>query len=149
MSMKDVVEASGRPVVTIGYDASVEDAIAVMAAKASSSLIVFKGQAPAGIFTEHDIVKAFNIACGKPFSQVPIEQAMTNKLIAATPDDELDSSISLMHRADIRHLPVKDGEEIIAILHLCDLVYYRVEVLTSEMSHLENYVKDLHGAMTD
>lgn len=149
MSIKEIVEAAGRPVVTIGYDASVEDAIALMAERASSSLIVVKGKSPAGIFTEHDIVKAFGIANGKPFSQLPIERTMTNKLIVATPDYELDSSISLMLRADIRHLPVKDGEEIIAILHLCDLVYYRVEVLTSEMKHLENYVKDLHGAMTD
>jgi IMP dehydrogenase len=149
MRIREIVEAAGRPVVKIQNDASVEDAIARMAEKASSSLIVVKGQAPAGIFTEHDIVKAFTIAHGKPFSQVPIQRTMTNKPIVATPDDELDSSISLMLKADIRHLPVKAGEEIIAILNLCDLVHYRMEVLASEMKHLEDYVKDLHGAMTD
>ncbi len=149
MRISEIIEATGRPVVTIEDGNSVEAAISKMAERGSSSLIVLRGHSPAGIFTEHDIVKAFATAQGKSFSQMPVERTMTNKLIVATPDDELDSSISLMLSADIRHLPVVEGGVISAILHLCDLVHYKVEVLSSEIRYLEDYVKDLHGAITD
>ncbi len=149
MFIRDLLEAAGRPVVTISHDATVKEAIAGMAEKNTSSLIVNRGDTPAGIFTEHDIIRAFSLADGPEFVSLPVSRAMTNKLITVTPEDGLDSSISLMLGADIRHLPVMEAGKVTTILHLCDLVQYKLEILASEMEHLEHYVKDLHGAMTD
>lgn len=149
MKIGEVLKDAGRAVVTIGPSESVQDAVSMMSEKAVSCLIVLRGDDHAGIFTEHDIVRAYAICRDSSFLAMPIERAMTNKLITAGTEDDLDSSMSLMLKADIRHLPVTEGGTLVGVLHLCDLVHYKLEIVTADMERLEDYVKDLHGAMTD
>lgn len=150
MILETILDEVGRPVATLEKGQTVHEAIAAMAQSGSSSLIITSSGTPAGIFTEHDVIRAFALSKGKPFSEIAVEDAMTNKLISAKSADELDASIALMLKADIRHLPVMDSTNTVtSILHLCDLVHYRMGVLASEIGQLEDYVKDLHGALTD
>ncbi|RJR23207.1 MAG: CBS domain-containing protein [Desulfobacteraceae bacterium] len=149
MLLQDILGEAGRRAFTIEEDRNIEEAAKLMADLPTSSLLVIRSKKTTGIITEHDIVRAFKKAGQRPISEMSIPEVMTNKVIVATPQDDLDSSIALMLKADIRHLPVIRGEEIVAMLHLCDLAHYKVEILSSEVRYLEDYVRDLHGAITD
>jgi IMP dehydrogenase len=149
MKVGEVLKVSGRPAVTVEHSASVQDAVSIMSEKSASCLIVHKEGLQAGIFTEHDIIRAYGMCRDSSFLAMPLERAMTNKVITVATEADLDSSVSLMLKADIRHLPVTEGGTVVGVLHLCDLVHYKLEILSTDMERLEDYVKDLHGAMTD
>ncbi|HIJ20977.1 MAG TPA: CBS domain-containing protein [Deltaproteobacteria bacterium] len=74
---------------------------------------------------------------------------MTQKLIVARPEDGIDTSISLMIKAGIKHLPVVENGQLIGILGFCDLVQHQVGALSSELHYLEEYLDDLHEAGKD
>ena len=74
---------------------------------------------------------------------------MTDRLIAARPDDEVDSVIAIMVKADIRHLPVIEEKKIVGMLTLNDLIEQQLESLADEVHQLKDYIEDLHEAGRD
>lgn len=149
MPIKEVLEQEYRKAVKIESDLSVEDAIDLMTKDEAMALIVVEEGRPVGIFTERDVLLSYVKFNRRHYSEIKLKDAMTNKLIVAKPEDEIDGSISLMIQTGIRHLPVVENGEIIALLYLCDLVHHQVGTLSTELHYLEEYVSDLHDAGRD
>ncbi len=133
----------------IESELTVEDAINHMTENDAMALIVVEDDRPVGIFTERDVLLSYVKFNRKPYSEIRLKDAMTNKLIVARPEDEIDASISLMVQTGIRHLPVVEAGEITALLYMCDLVQHQVGTLSTELHYLEEYVNDLHDAGRD
>ena len=117
--------------------------------KDSSALIVTEDERPVGIFTERDVLCSYAKFKPRAFSEIGLKNAMTNKLIVARPEDEIDATISLMIQTSIRHLPVVEDGEITSVLNMCDLVHFQVGNLSTELHYLEEYLNDLHDAGRD
>lgn len=149
MLIRDVLEEGGRDFFTLGGEETVETAISLMAEKDAECLIVYEENRPAGIFTERDVLKCYVNSGRKPFTEIRLADAMTNKLIVAQPEDDLATTISMMVQSNIRHIPVIEDRKIAAILFICDLIQYQVGTLSSELHYLEDYVADLQEAVTD
>jgi CBS domain-containing protein len=149
MPIKEVLDQEDRKALKIESDLSVEDAINLMTKNDAMALIVVEGDRPVGIFTEKDVLLSYVKFDRNPYSEIKLKNAMTNKLIVAKPEDEIDGSISLMIQTGIRHLPVVEGGEIIALLYLCDLVQHQVGTLSTELHYLEEYLNDLNDAGRD
>ena len=149
MVVKDVLEEVNRTVFTIEKHKTVEDAINLMNEKETTGLIVTEGDNPVGIITERDILTCYIKFNRKPFHEIEIKDAMSSRLVVARPEDELAPTISMMTKLDIRHLPVMDGGKISAVLPICDMVQHQVGTLSSELRYLEDYLADLHEAVTD
>ena len=149
MRIKDILDQECRKALKIESDLSVEDAINLMTKKDAMALIVVEGDRPVGIFTEKDVLLSYVKFDRKPYPGIKLKNAMTNKLIVANPEDEIDGSISLMIQTGIRHLPVVESGEIIAVLYLCDLVQHQVGTLSTELHYLEEYLNDLNNAGRD
>jgi CBS domain-containing protein len=145
----DLAAQDSRQLFTINAESSVEDAINLMAEKETTGLIVVEKDRPVGIFTERDVLLSYVKFGRKPFKEVTLREAMTNKLIVAKPDDSVDATISMMTNMDIRHLPVVEKGKIIAFLYICDLVQHQVGALASELHYLEEYLEDLQQAGQD
>jgi IMP dehydrogenase len=133
----------------IESELTVEDAINHMTQKDAMALIVVEGDRPVGIFTERDVLLSYVKFNRKPYSEIKLKDAMTNKLIVAKPEDEIDGSISLMVQTGIRHLPVVEDGKITALLYMCDLVQHQVGTLSTELHYLEEYLSDLQDAGRD
>lgn len=149
MKVHELLVQKNRPVYTIRIDQSVDDAISLMSAKKIGALIVTEAEHPVGIFAERDVFRAHIKDKTAAFSEIPLRDAIAHKLILAKAEDEISSIMSLMIRADIKHMPVVKEDKIIGILTLNDLIEHQINVLTDELHHLREYIEALHHAGQD
>lgn len=149
MKVQDVLTQKGSGVYTIDVDKTVEDAINELAAKHISALIVTDKERPVGIFTERDVLRAHLKFREKPYTAVPLRDAMTEKLIVALPDDELNVVMSAMVQADIRHMPVVSEGRLVGVLSMRDIIHQYVGSLRAELIYLQDYISRLEDAKHD
>ena len=149
MRVQDVIQKKRRVVHTIPAKQTVEDAIVQMTERRTSALIVMDGERPAGIFTERDVLRCHVAWRHRLFREMPLSEAMTAKLIVAQPGDLVSSAMAMMIKADIRHLPVVEGQRISVMLTISDLVKHHVGELTAELHYLQEYITDLQDAVQD
>ncbi|MGD8519956.1 MAG: CBS domain-containing protein [Desulfobacterales bacterium] len=149
MLVQELLTNRKQKVFTITPDQTVEEAITEMALNKTSALIVMEGDYPVGIFAERDVLRCHLKEKGKAFNQVKVKDAMTNKLISAKPEDEIGTAVSIMLKADIRHLPVLKHKKVIGMLTINDLVEHQISILNAELQHLQGYLADLHDAGKD
>lgn len=140
MTVKELLKAKGKDIITIEGESSVEDAIRSMYARKISAILVIENGRPIGIFTERDVVRCYISTGGKPFNEVLIKDAMTADLIVAEPDDELDNIMSVMVQKNIRHLPVVDKGRIVGMLSIRDVIQTQIGRLQSEIHYLKDYI---------
>jgi CBS domain-containing protein len=80
-----------------------------------------EGNTPIGMFSERDIVRAL-VDHGAAALQIPVGELMTKRIIRCGPDDDLATVKRLMAQHHIRHLPVFDGEQLIGVVSVRDLI---------------------------
>lgn len=149
MKVYELLSQKARPVYTLSSDQSVDDAINLMTAKKASALIVTDADQPLGIFSERDVFRAHIKNKTAAFSEIPLKDAISHKLLSAKAEDEISSVMSMMIHADIKHMPVVKENKIIAILTLNDLIQNQLDMLTDELHHLREYIEALHHAGQD
>ena len=149
MRVKDVMKQKHRLVHTISVQRTAEDAIVQMTDSQTSALIVMAGETPVGIFTERDVLRCHVAWRHRLFREMPLSEAMTPKLIVAQPEDLASSAMAMMIKADIRHLPVVENQQIAVMLTISDLVKHHVGELTAELHYLQEYISDLQDAVQD
>jgi CBS domain-containing protein len=149
MPIQDLLEENRRNATRIESTRSVEDAITLMTEKEISALIIMEVDRPVGIFTERDVLLCYVKFEQKPFSAIKLKRAMTNRMIVAKPEDNIDNTICLMIQSGIRHIPVVEKGEITSVFNICDLAHQQVGNLSTELHYLEEYLDDLHEAGRD
>ena len=149
MKVHELLQLKSRPVYTLSSDQTVDDAINLMTAKKTGALIITEDDHPVGVFAERDVFRAHIKDKTAAFSDIPLKDAMTPKLLLANAEDEINSVMSMMIQADIRHMPVIEGNKIVGMLTLADLIEHQINMLTEELHHLRDYIEDLHHAGQD
>lgn len=149
MRVRELLQDKGMALHIIPGDFTVREAISFMGGKNTSALIVAQGDQPMGIFTERDVIRCHLNHGEGAIAEVNIQQAMTNKLIVAEPNDQIDKTLSLMIQTDIRHLPVTEDGKIIGMLTIRDLIQHYITSLTAELKYLQDYIADLQEAGRD
>lgn len=141
--VRDLIDEESRVVFTIDQEQTVADAVARMAEHRIGSLIVLANGCPKGVFTERDVLKAWverTAVDDTRFRQIPLYEMMTEDPAVAEPGDSLEYVISVMTSEHIRHLPIVEGGEVIAVLSMRDVVRSFVSNLKVEMHHLREYL---------
>ena len=149
MKVRDLFGEKIRPVHTLAGTRSVEQALALMADQKASAVIVMENDQPVGIFAERDVFRCHLKNKSTALSEVALCNAMTDRLIAAGPEDEINRVIAIMIKSDIRHLPVIEDKNIIGMLTLNDLIEHQLDALNGEIHQLKDYIEDLHEAGRD
>jgi len=110
-----------RPPITIGRDATVEEAAALMAEKGVGALaIVDEGGRPVGIITERDVVKA---VARRALGAKVVEVGTTANLLTASPEDDEYEVLKKMRERRVRHLLVVDKEgKLVGVLSIRDFL---------------------------
>ena len=137
--VKQLLDSKGRDILSISPDASVLDAIKVMAEKAVGALVVMQDSALAGVVTERDYARKV-ILKGRSSKSTLVSEIMTAKVITTTGDNTVEECMNLMTDRRIRHLPVVDGETVIGIISIGDLVKAVIADQKAEIEHLEHYI---------
>jgi len=137
--VQHLLDSKGREIISIAADASVLDAIKIMAERAVGSLLVMKGDELLGIVTERDYARKV-IVKGRSSKSTEVGEIMTAKVCTATVQDTVNSCMTVMTERKIRHLPVLDDGNVIGMISIGDLVQAIISDQQEEIEHLEHYI---------
>lgn len=129
-----------RSVYTIDPDASVLDALAVMAEKNVGALVVVDGGARvAGIVSERDYARKM-VLMDRSSKATPVRDIMSSPVMVVPPSRTADECMALMTENRLRHLPVMDGERLVGLVSIGDLVKDIISEQQFIIEQLELYV---------
>ena len=120
MRVKKLLDKKGPEVYSISPDATVYDALRLMAEKEVGALVVLEDAKMVGIFSERDYARKI-ILKGKSSKETPVREIMTSEVIHTGPDEKVSKCLSLMTKHRFRHLPVLDEGRVVGMLSIEDV----------------------------
>lgn len=120
MRVKDLLKAKGRDVYSITPDATVYDALKLMAEKEIGALVVLDGGKMVGIFSERDYARKV-ILSGKSSEETLVSEIMSSDVKYVGPDEKVKNCLSIMTKKHFRHLPVLEQDKVIGVLSIGDV----------------------------
>jgi CBS domain-containing protein len=139
ITVKDIIKKKGSEVYSISPDATVEQALRLMAEKEVGALMVVDGEKMKGIFSERDYARrGFLIGCSELGK---VSQLMTKTLVYIGLDDTVEECMNKMTDKHIRHLPViKDGK-LTGMISIGDIVKAIITEQKNMIQNLEDYMQ--------
>ena len=137
--VQHLLDTKGGDVITIEQEASVFDAIKLMADRAVGSLLVMDGDKLIGIVTERDYARKV-ILKGRSSEETPVGDIMTAKVITSQPEQSVNECMALMSERRLRHLPVVVDGKVVGLISIGDLVQAIISDQQEEIEHLEQYI---------
>ncbi|PHQ94503.1 MAG: histidine kinase [Marinosulfonomonas sp.] len=120
-TIQQILNQKGSTVLSVGPDDSVFDAIKTMATSNIGSLVVLEGEKVVGIFTERHYARNVFLK-GRSSPKTTVKEIMSKHVIYATPDQSVEECMAVMSDKHVRHLPVLDGNDLVGIISIGDLV---------------------------
>lgn len=140
MTIAAILSGKGTDVVTIPGDATVREAVALLAEKRIGAVPVIEGGAVAGIFSERDVIHCLQRE-GAAALDGPVRAVMTAPAITVSRDEPVLAALSLMTQRRVRHLPVVEGGTLLGFVSIGDLVKYRIERIEAEANQMRAYIQ--------
>lgn len=138
-TVRDMIRKKGGQVFTIAPEASVLDALTMMAKYNVGALLVASEGEVAGIVSERDCVRKVDLM-GRNAKDTKIREIMTSEVITVQCDQPLEECMSLMIEKNFRHLPVYDSGELMGVISVRDVLKEVIEVQQMMLSQLERYI---------
>ena len=136
----DILKSKAHQTIfTIAPTASVFDAIKLMAAKDIGAVLVVEGEHVVGIFTERDYARKIAIMSRTSRDSL-VQEVMTSAVMYVRPDQTSDECMALMTANRIRHLPVMDGNKLLGLVSIGDLVKDIISDQQFTIQQLEHYI---------
>lgn len=124
---------------TISPDATVFDAIELMAEKNIGALLVMSGERLMGVVSERDYTRKVALK-GKSSRDTRVREIVSIPMIAASPSHTVEQCMRLMTENRVRHLPVLERDEVIGIVSIGDLVNWIISAQSVTITQLESYI---------
>jgi CBS domain-containing protein len=145
-TVRQLLQVKGYDIWSIAPDAPVYDAIKLMANKGIGALLVLEAGTLVGIVSERDYARKV-ILKGKASKSTPVREIMTSQVVYTSPDETIEKCMALMTARHIRHLPVLEGDRLIGIVSIGDLVKTIISEQESLIQQLENHILE-HTSLT-
>lgn len=129
-----------KEVISVAPHRPVFDALVILAEYKIGALVVMEQDKLVGIFSERDYAREV-ILKGKSSKTTEINDVMTKDVLSGKPDDTVDSAMDVMSQKQIRHYPVLDGDKVVGVLSLGDLVKETIAYQKELITQLESYIK--------
>ena len=138
-TIEEILKEKGNTVYSVAPDSTMAEALKVMAANRVGAVLILENNKIRGIFSERDCVQ--NLANLSNCSlEAPITDFMTSPVYYITPDQTLDDCMAVMTNKRLRHLPVLQGEELIGIISIGDVVKRVLGERDERIKDLENFL---------
>ena len=138
-SIRLLLDTKGKDVYSLSPEDSVFQAIETMATKSVGALLVLQEEKLVGIVSERDYARKV-ILKGRHSKEALIREIMTSPVTYISPACTVDEAMALMTEKRIRHLPVVDGERVVGVVSIGDLVKHIIDEQAATIGHLHAYI---------
>ena len=139
MLIKQLLEQKGHVVVSIAPTASVYEAVARMAEKGIGALLVLDAGRVVGVMSERDYARKV-ILQDRASKTTQVREIMTTRVVTGRANQTISESMALMTDKHIRHLPIMDGDTVLGMISIGDLVKAIIADQQFVISQLEHYI---------
>ncbi|MGH7350699.1 MAG: CBS domain-containing protein [Candidatus Rokuibacteriota bacterium] len=124
---------------TVRREAPVREAVQVMTANNVGIVLVLEGDRLVGVFSERDVVRRV-VDRGLDPDRTPVGHVMTSDIIVGDPDEDYQSAMRKMDQANIRHLLVVKGAQMLSMISIRDLIRVDMQDKGDEIRYLREYL---------
>jgi CBS domain-containing protein len=139
MTVRAIISGKGGDVTSISPDATVAEAVKLLATHRIGAVPVTDATGVVGIFSERDVIYGLERE-GAAALDKRVGDVMTSPALTVDLDAPAMAALSMMTRRRIRHLPVIEGGAMIGFVSIGDLVKYRIDKIESEAAALRDYI---------
>ena len=139
--VSELLKNRGPSVWRVAPEATVFDALHLLAQHDVGALLVMEGDRLLGIFSERDYTRKIALQ-GRDSRHTPVKDVMTPNVFVVKPDTDCRECMSLMSQRKIRHLPVVQGNQVVGMLSIRDLMDNIIADDEMTIAHLQTYI---HG----
>ena len=140
----EILHNKGTSVWSIAPEVMVYDAIQMMADKNIGALLVTEGGKLIGIISERDYTRKIALK-GKSSKETPVKDILSEQVVRVSPSHTVEHCMRLMTEHRIRHLPVLDGDKIVGVISIGDLVNWIISAQTNTINQLQTYISGYPG----
>lgn len=133
-----------QTVYTMASSASAHEGVRLMAEKNIGALVVVEGGQVVGLVAEREVVRKLVLAASSP-AQTPLADIMSTPVMYVRPDQTGDECMALMTRHRLRHLPVMEGDKLVGVVSIGDLVKATIAEQQFIIEQLEHYITGHRG----
>ena len=139
VTVRQVLREKGSNVWSVAPDATVFEAIQIMAEKGVGALLVMEWSRLVGVISERDYTRKI-VLKDRSSRATMVRDIMTEKVIHVSPDTSIDECMILMSDNRIRHLPVLEGERVVGVMSVKDVLHNIISEKQSLIQQLESYI---------
>ena len=134
-----ILKRKGFQVHSIGPDVTVYEALQKMAAEDIGALVVMNGTDIVGVFSERDYARKV-VLKDRSSREMQVHEIMSTPVLTVAPMTTIDECMFCMTSKRCRHLPVIDGQTLVGLVSIGDLVNWIMSAQDHAIHHLENYI---------
>jgi len=139
VTIRQLLNTKGQEVWSVSPDASVYEAMEIMADKGVGALVVLENDKLIGIITERDYARKV-VLKERASKQTRVEEIMTKAVLYVRPGQTVEQCLAIMTEKRSRHLPVLDGDNLVGIVSIGDLVKSVIAEQQHVIEQLEHYI---------
>jgi CBS domain-containing protein len=143
-TIRAILNHKSSEVFSISPDATVFEAIEMMDKRNVGALLVMEQQRLVGIISERDYTRKVFLR-GRHSRETKVSEIMSTDLTVTHPREPVEKCLHLITDKHIRHLPVVDGDKVVGVISIGDLVKHVISCQSAAIAHLEHYI---HGGYT-
>jgi CBS domain-containing protein len=134
-----ILANKGSAIWSVRPEATVYEALKLLAEKDVGALLVISDGKLAGVFSERDYARKVALM-GKSSKELRVAEIMTSPVITVTPEHTIEECMRIVTAHHIRHLPVVDGDHLAGMISIGDLVNAIISAQADTIQHLSNYI---------
>jgi CBS domain-containing protein len=138
-TVRHILQIKGNDVWATTPRTTVYDALRVMADKNCGALLVMEGEKVVGIFSERDYARKV-ILQGRSSKETLVSEIMTSKLHTIHPDQTVEEAMEIMTNKHVRHLPVMEGDHLVGMISIGDVLREIIYVQLSRIRDMEDKI---------
>jgi CBS domain-containing protein len=143
-SVSEILNHKGTNVWSIAPEATVFEALQLMADKNVGSLLVTEQSRLVGIITERDYSRKV-VLKGRSSKETAVKEILSGQVVHVGPTQSVEECMRLMTGHRVRHLPVLDGSRILGVISIGDLVNWIISAQTATIEQLQTYIAGYPG----